>query len=129
MITELLDLIYISLACAFLANLLTVQNGPMMIFAALRLKIGTWASTKSANLGQSLTNSKAQWRRKQLQRKIKFYKSVASFISCPYCLGPWIVFVFVAIFANELSYSDVTKIVEDIAADMRREAMNEIQSN
>jgi len=99
---QLLELICISLASAFLANLITLQNGPMMIFSALRMLVGSWTAKRSNRISGLITHGALpEYRMKWELRKNKIYKSIAEIFSCPWCLGPWIVFIFVAIFAND----------------------------
>lgn len=65
----LLRLILAALTCFRLAQLITLDKGPLLIFERLRQRIEIYvAATES-------------------RRKSYFWKSVADGASCPYCLG------------------------------------------
>lgn len=91
----MIDLIYISLACAFISNVLTKQNGPLFAFSALRMKIGTFIAMKTSDYGTEMNSDISNKQRNYLVAKSKILRSFAELITCPFCLGPWLVLVFV----------------------------------
>lgn len=68
-ITFLLRLVLASLACFRLAQLVTLDKGPFLIFERLRLRIEWYIALSDT------------------RRQSYFWKSVADGLSCPYCLG------------------------------------------
>ena len=102
MIDNLICLLLVSLAGSFLASLVTKQNGPLFIFSAFRMNVGTWAARKIQANGIRINNGDLSEKRKDwLLRYAKLIKSISELVVCPYCLGPWIVLLGVAIFAND----------------------------
>jgi len=98
----MVNLIFISLACAFIAHVVTLQNGPVFVFSWFRKAVGVWAAKKSMEYGTLLNSSSDAIikNEKLLRLKGNLVRSLGELVNCPYCLGPWLVLVGVAIFAT-----------------------------
>jgi len=92
-IDQLIALIFISLACAFISNVITRQNGPMFIFSAFRMMLSLWSTNKSITIGSEINSGISDSRRTFLLRKSKAIKSFAELFSCPFCIGPWLILI------------------------------------
>lgn len=66
---SILRLILAALACFRLAQLITLDKGPFLIFERLRLRVENYIAAS------------------EKRKKSYFWKSVADGTSCPYCLG------------------------------------------
>lgn len=95
MSNTLLQLIFISLGCAFVANVITKQNGPLFIFSAFRMKVSVWVNTYMLAIGEEINGSNngeiTAARKSWLLKKVQAFKSIGELVVCPYCLGPWLV--------------------------------------
>lgn len=91
MIERLILLAFISLACAFVANVITLQNGPVFVFSKFRQMVGVWVAKKSMQYGTIINQGSGN-------AKLAIFKSYAiksfgELVNCPYCLGPWLVLI------------------------------------
>lgn len=68
----ILRLILAALTCFRLAQLITLDKGPLLIFERLRLQIESYIAASEE------------------RRQSAFWRSVADGLSCPYCLGFYI---------------------------------------
>lgn len=68
-VLSILRLILAVLTCFRLAQLVTLDKGPFLIFERLRLRVEGFIAGSEA------------------RRKSNFWKSVADGVSCPYCAG------------------------------------------
>ena len=91
-------LILISLACAFLSNVITTQNGPMFVFSAFRMQVSTWASKLILSNGTKINSGElSDFGVKRFLLLSKFVKSIGELVTCPYCLSVWFVLIFIII--------------------------------
>jgi hypothetical protein len=67
--TDILRLILAALACFRLAQLVTLDKGPFLIFERLRIQVEQYIATSPG------------------RQQSYFWRSVADGTSCPYCLG------------------------------------------
>jgi len=94
----LIRLIFISLGSAFISNVVTKQNGPLMVFSAFRMTVGKTAGQQAQNVSNLVTSgSLSETRMKWELRKNKLLKSAGEIVTCPFCLGPWIVLLWLLI--------------------------------
>jgi hypothetical protein len=97
----MINLIYISLVSAFVASVVTSQNGPVFVFSAFRKTIGVWVAKKSGEQGHKINSGLSGWSYRFAFWKSNIYRSLGELFNCPFCLGPWLALIGVAIFAND----------------------------
>jgi hypothetical protein len=76
---SILRLILAALTCFRLAQLVTLDKGPFLVFERLRLRVEGYIATSEA------------------RKQSNFWKSVADGVSCPYCAGFYIGLLCVAL--------------------------------
>jgi len=79
-------------ACYRLAQLVTLDDGPMFIFRDMRRQMNAVAS-----------------------RGGKFQKGVAELLSCPYCIGIWLAFPCALAYLYPTGFVDIILLVVGIA--------------